>query len=373
MAVTVRNIVKLINTYAPPHLAANWDNPGLQVGRLDKQVDKVLLALDVTQDVLEEAKKKDIDLIITHHPLIFKPLKRISTENPKEKFIYELIKNDIAVISAHTNLDICENGVNDVLADIIGLKNTKVLEKVQEERLFKLVVFVPKSHSSTVREAICDNGAGWIGNYSHCTYNIEGIGTFMPREGTNPFIGKTNELEKVEEVRIETIVRESDLNKVKEKMILAHPYEEVAYDIYPLNNKGKVYGFGKIGEIEKETDLLKFAEQVKEKLKCKNIKVFSKENVKVKRVALCSGSGADFIKKAYVMDADVYITGDVKSYEAQMALELGMAVIDANHYDTEKVILPVIKKYLEEEIGTNKINVLISENRLDDNAPFIIV
>lgn len=342
-------IIKLLDQWASPYLIDKWDNTGFQIGDPKKEVSKILISLDLDRQVLTKAVDENAQMIITHHPLIFKPLNKITKLSYKEKLIYDLIKEDIVVYSAHTNLDLAIGGVNDVLANILGIKNTKPIKAIYEESLFKLVVFVPKDYAHAIRKVLGEAGAGWIGNYSHCTYNIEGTGTFMPLEGTNPFIGEAYVMEEVEETRIETIVEEKSLNHVIEEMIKHHPYEEVAYDIYPLKNKGRTYGYGRVGEV-KEISLLNYLNIIKEALKIENVIVYGDQNKTVRKVAVCGGSGSSFIYDAYAKEADIFITGDVKYHDAQYANELGLILIDAGHYHTEKVILPVIKEYLEDNI-----------------------
>lgn len=343
-------IVQLMNQWAKPYLIDEWDNTGFQLGDLEKDVNKIIVALDLDRKVLEEALKEKAEMIITHHPLIFKPLKAIRKQKYKESLIIDLIKEDIVVYNAHTNLDLATNGVNDVLAEVLGLKNTQPLKVTYEEALYKFVVFVPKSHAKLIREVLGNEGAGFIGNYSHCTYNIEGIGTFMPLEGTSPYIGELNKLEEVEEVRIETVVEKKDLKRIVSKVLENHPYEEVAYDIYPLDNKGKSYGYGRIGEIDK-TKLSIYLDFVKRQLNVDSLIVYGDVEKEITKVAVCGGSGATFIVDAYSKGADVYITGDVKYHDSQYANELGLTIVDAGHFNTEKVILPAIKKYIEERTG----------------------
>lgn len=354
----VRDILKIMDKIAPSKLIDKWDNCGFQIGDINKKVNSIMLVLDVTEEVVQEAINKNVDLIISHHPVLFNPISRITLNDTKGKMLYDIIKHDIAVYSAHTNLDACKGGINDVLADILQLRNTRILSKLYEEKLYKLVVFVPETHAEEVRNAISESGGGWIGNYSHCTFNINGFGTFMPREGTNPFIGTKGKVEFVKEIRIETIVPEGILDKVVEEMIRIHPYEEVAYDIYPLNNEGFSYGYGRIGDLQEAVTLKKFAKYVKEKLDCKFVKVIGDVDKEIRKVAVCGGSGAEFIKIASKKGADVLVTGDIKYHEAQLAISLGLALIDANHYDTEKIILPYLKEYLQKEIG-NKIDIFI--------------
>ncbi|MCF6461059.1 Nif3-like dinuclear metal center hexameric protein [Clostridium sp. Cult3] len=342
-------IIQLLDLWAPKHLVEEWDNTGFQIGDSNREVEKILLSLDLTEEVFEKALEEKVDMIITHHPLIFKPLRSITRLDPKGKLIYNIIQNDIVVYNAHTNLDLTTGGINDTLADILEINNPRPLKIAYEEPLYKLVVFVPNSHRDQIRKVLGDEGAGWIGNYSHCTYNLEGIGTFMPREGTNPYIGETYELEEVQETRVETIVQKKDLGRVLGKVIEAHPYEEVAYDIYPLMNEGKTFGYGRIGETE-EISLVDYLDKIKKRLDLKHLIVYGDMEKDIKRVALCGGSGSSFIYDAYLHEADIYITGDIKYHDAQYAHDLGLTLIDAGHYHTEKVILPVIKQYLYSNI-----------------------
>ncbi len=361
------DIIKALFELAPPYFADKWDNSGLQLGSYNKNVNNILLALDISPEVVKNAIENNIDMIITHHPLIFDDIKKICRDDKKAKMLYNLIKEDIVVFSAHTNLDMCKGGVSDVLGDILGLKNQKVLSVSYTEKLFKLVVFVPKSHSNKVREAITYQGAGHIGNYSCCTFNVEGFGTFMPHQGSNPYIGETDRLENVEEVRIETIVTSKNLDDVLIAMHNAHPYEEVAYDVYLLANDNIKYGHGRIGEIDKELSLVDYAEIVKTRLKCDSLRVYGNINKKVNKIAFCGGSGADFITDAYKMKADVFITGDIRYHEAQLASELGICLIDAGHYHTEKPILDSLKKYLC-SIAGEEVNITIFKK---NNFPFL--
>lgn len=343
-----KEIVKSLNELAPPYLAEKWDNSGLQLGSLEKEVKNVLIALDISPDMLSEEILNNTDMIITHHPLIFSGIKNICRDNKRGEMIYNLIRKDIVVFAVHTNLDICENGVNKVLGDLIGINNMDILKETYSEKLYKLVVFVPNTHSDEVRSTIIKAGAGHIGEYSHCTYNVEGKGIFKPLEGTNPFIGEVGKIEEVDEVRIETIVPKNRLKKVLSSMKKVHPYEEVAFDVYLLENDYIKYGLGKIGELDKIVDIASFAEELKEKIECNNLRIYKNLDKMISRVAICGGSGSEFIKDAYRKGADLYITGDIKYHDVQLASELGINLIDAGHYDTEKHIIDFIKKYLND-------------------------
>ncbi|MTI70906.1 MAG: Nif3-like dinuclear metal center hexameric protein [Firmicutes bacterium] len=361
------DIIRLLNIFAPYKLDEN-DYSGLQIGSLKKRIKKVLLALDITQDVLNEAIENSTDIIITHHPLFYESINNINNDTVKGKLISSIVKNNISVYTAHSNLDISPGGINDKLTKLLDIKNSEIIKEMLVKKLYKIVVFVPYKHAEELREVISKKGAGWIGNYSHCSFNVEGIGTFMPRENTNPYIGKKDKLEKVWEVRIETIVTEDILEDVLSIMIKKHPYEEVAYDIYPLINKTKVYGIGRIGNIQ-PTKLKDFAQKVKKNLDCGNVKVYGKIDKTIERVAVCGGSGSDLINIVNDKGADAYITGDIRPEDAKKALDLGLNLIDANYYNTEKIILPVIKQFLESETS----NLEISVSEFDNIAPFSII
>jgi len=362
-----KDVMIVMNELAPEYLIdKTWDNSGVQIGNLNKKVENILISLDVTPSTIYEAINKKADMIITHHPFFFTPVNEITTDNIRGRMIYDIIKNDIVVFSAHSNLDMCKNSVSRIVSNELGLKDVSILSETYTEKLYKIVVFVPITHSELVRNAMLDNDAGHIGNYSHCSFNIEGVGTFIPREESNPFIGKQNCLEFVKEERIETIVTEYQLDKVIKSMLCAHPYEEVAYDIYPLSNIANKYGYGTTGYLPKDMTLEEFAHMVKKKLTCETIRLYGNKNRKIKKVAICGGSGSDFINEAYRNKADVYVTGDIKYHDAQFALELDMPIIDANHYDTEKLVLPYLKSYLDNHFE-NKLNFFVHQ---ENGAPF---
>ncbi|KAF1084051.1 putative GTP cyclohydrolase 1 type 2 [Sporotomaculum syntrophicum] len=341
-----KDVVQIMERLAPPGLAEAWDNIGWQVGDPEAQVQKVLLALDVTPDVVNEAEKRGAQLIICHHPLLLKGLKSVRLDNPVGSLFFRLIQSGIGVYAAHTNLDSADGGVNDVLARELGLTQTEVLKPVQYQQLLKLVVFVPVSHAGAVRDALGRAGAGYIGNYSHCTYNLMGMGTFCPQEGTNPFIGVTGRLEQVEEVRIETIIKEEETVDVLRAMMAAHPYEEVAYDLYPLLNKGVARGLGRIGRLPQALTLAELAGKVQQVLKGNCLRFGGNQDGLVQWVAVCGGSGGDLWTHAKQKGADVLVTGDVRYHAARDMLAAGVSFVDAGHFATERVALPVLREQL---------------------------
>lgn len=329
-------IIQLFEQFSPKGLAMEGDKIGLQVGRLNKKIDRVMIALDVLENVIDEAIAKDVQLIIAHHPIIYRPLKNIMTDTVQGRMMEKLLKHDIAIYAAHTNLDVAKGGVNDLLAAALGLEKTEVLVPTTNERLKKIVVFVPASHAEEIRQVLGNAGAGFIGNYSHCSFSTSGTGTFIPGENTNPYIGEKDKIEIVEEVRMETIVPETILKKTITAMLKAHPYEEVAYDVYPLENKGEVLGLGRIGIINEMT-LGEFAEKVKTTLEVDKVRVVGDLNSLVKKVAVLGGDGNKYFTQAKFKGADVYVTGDIYYHTAHDAMMDGLNMIDPGH-NVEKVM-----------------------------------
>ncbi|MFC4768625.1 Nif3-like dinuclear metal center hexameric protein [Effusibacillus consociatus] len=349
MQTTVKDVIRVFEEWVSPNLAMEGDKIGLQIGNPANLVSKILVTLDVTEEVVDEAIQAGAQLIVAHHAIIYTSIKRIRTDSYYGRTIARLLANDIAVYVAHTNLDIAEGGVNDVLAELFGLQDVEILDRLHNLRLKKLVVFVPKDHHEQVLEAVCSAGAGWIGNYSHCTFNTSGTGTFKPEEGTNPFIGEKGKLERVEEVRLETIVPETSQEAVVRAMLAAHPYEEVAYDLYPLEIMGKPYGIGRVGTLEREYRLAEFAQYVKSKLGVPGIRIVGDRNNQIKKVAIVGGSGSEWIDASVGHGADVLITADLKYHDAQDALFKGLSLIDPGHNGMERIVVPVVANFFNQK------------------------
>lgn len=354
------SVFQVIESWAPKSLAYEWDNVGLQIGSYNNQAHKVMVTLDVLESVVDEAIEKEVDLIIAHHPLLFRSLKQINVDTPIGRTIKKLMNHHITVYAAHTNLDIANGGVNDLLCDELNIKKQDYLVHTGTEDLYKVMVYVPLSHANEVRDAMSNAGAGHIGNYSHCTFQTEGQGTFKPLEGTNPYTGKINQLEYVEEVKIETIVEESTLKSVIHSMKNAHPYEEVAYDLYHLANEGESFGLGRIGLLKEQLTLESLCKHVKKTFALDHVRVIGNLSKSVHRVAVIGGSGEKYIHQAKQRGADVLITGDVTFHMAQEAEEIGLAVIDAGHY-IEVVMKEAIKSKLENHFSDTCANFIISE------------
>lgn len=360
-------IFKSLEAWAPLSLAYDWDKVGLQIGSRSDVTKKVMTTLDVNKAVIDEALEKDVNLIIAHHPLMFRPVQQIDYNSVKGKLIKKIIQHNLTVYATHTNLDIATNGVNDLLSAALQLQEVEALIKTSEEALVKLVVYVPTTHVNKVIDALSGAGAGHIGNYSHCTFQTSGTGTFMPLSGTDPFIGRQNELEKVDEIKIETVVRETGIKQTIEAMKLAHPYEEVAYDVFPLKYVGKTFGLGRIGKLKTEMTLNDLVSQVKEKYAVDTLRVIGDLQQKVNKVAIVGGSGETYFELAKEKGADVYITGDVTFHTAQDAKELGIAIIDPGHY-IEEIMKQATKEYIE----NNFPNLSVIESTTDTN-PFLYV
>lgn len=360
---TVGTIAAYIEELAPLHWAESWDNVGLQVGDPAAAVQRVLVALELTDAVMEEAERLGCDLVVVHHPPLFRPLKALRFDSRPARRLLRLIRSGIALYAAHTNLDQAPGMTNDTLAAAAGLTECEVLKPTGEERYVKLVVFVPKGHEDAVRDALAGAGAGHIGNYSHCTFQVPGIGTFLPLEGTNPFIGQQGRLERVEELRLETIVPESVAARAVQAMIAAHPYEEVAYDLYPLANPGTARGHGRIGRLGQPVRLAQLAERLKAALRTPAVRIVGDPDRMVATVAVGAGAGADLIRPAAARGADVLVTGDVKYHEAQEALDLGLALVDVGHYSSEAGAMGALAAYLRERLAGDGHSVEVVESQ----------
>lgn len=341
-------IIKLLEELAPLKYAEDWDNPGLLAGRAEKEVHKIMVALDPSESVISQAVEKGVDMLITHHPLIFKPVRKVSTQDFIGRKLVKLIQNDISYYAMHTNFD-CAVMASEA-GRRLGLKNIRVLEPVYEEKLFKIAVFVPEAQADKVRQAMTKEGAGFIGNYSDCTFNTEGFGTFLPREGTDPFIGRRGELSKVREIKIETIIDESKKDAVINAMLKVHPYEEPAYDIYPLDSSMPSVGLGCFGYLNQYVSAENLAERVKQAFHIPYVTYTGKPENKIACVAICPGSGTSVIGHALSCHADVLITGDVDHHAACDAREQGLFLMDAGHFGTEHFMAEFVRDYLKEKI-----------------------
>lgn len=343
------DIIAIFEELAPPYWALPGDTCGLQWGDPDLPVNTVLIALDFNETVLDEALAAGANFIFTHHPYLYKPLATLDLRDRRAALLSRALKKGTTLYSAHTNLDVAPRGVSQALGELLGLKKMAVLHPTGREKLEKLVVFVPQGFEDQVRNALADAGAGWIGNYSHCTFQLAGTGTFMPQAGTNPYIGTEGVVERVKEYRLETIVPVAVRDEVLRALVQAHPYEEVAYDLYPLSLEGEARGLGRVGELPEPVMLQELALRCR-KLLTPSLRMFGDGRMSVQQVAVLGGSGAAYLKEAAQKGAQVFISGDICYHDEQQAHDLGLALLDAGHAATEKPVLPVVAAFLRKKL-----------------------
>lgn len=345
----VSALVDLFDRLYPFALAEEWDNVGLIVGDSKAEVTGVLFCLDVTHDVLDEAVAAGCNVLVTHHPPIFRAIKRINAAELQGGLIAKAIKHGIHLVSLHTNLDSAVGGLNDTLCEALGLVDCRPLVDSGNERFFKLAVFVPPEHAEKVRTAMCAQGAGVIGNYEECSFAIPGEGSFKGIEGrTNPFTGTPGTLERASELRLEVLLRREIAGRVIGAMTDAHPYEEVAYDLYPLHNKEKGTGLARIGKLEQPEPFHAFVTRV-QALDILVTRVLGDADKQIKKVALCSGAGADFLPNAISAGADVYLTAEIKHHLGLAAAHKGMALVETDHYTLEQLHWPKLAKLINQQ------------------------
>ncbi len=346
----VREIIKALEEAAPLSLQESYDNSGLQVGEPSMEVKAILVTLDVTEEVLSEAEKHGCNLVVSHHPVIFGGLHSLTGKTPAERMVSTALRKDIAIYSGHTNFDAIQGGVSTYMANRLGLSDQQILDPAGGQ-LKKLVVFVPHQQLEQVRQAIFDAGAGHIGDYDSCSFNLEGRGTFRGSEGTDPFVGEPGKLHQEPETRLETIVPASLIGSVLKAMIRAHPYEEVAYDIYPLENTDPGRGMGLVGNLPEAMDEKAFLRKVKELFHTGVIRHSALRGLQVQRVALCGGSGSFLLKKAVASRADVFLTGDVKYHQFFDAGDQ-IVLMDIGHYESEQFTRELFYDLLKKKFPT---------------------
>lgn len=345
MATTVRDVMKLVEQIAPPRYASHGDPIGLHLGNPHAKVSRILLALDATLAAIEEARKRKCQMIVTHHPRVYRPLATIREDDPLGEIVTAAIRAKVAIFCAHTNLDACPGGINDCLADLCGLGETSPLRISSREPLLKLVTFVPESHAEDVREAICDAGAGQIGAYGECTFRTIGLGTFRGNDGTTPYLGTPGELEVAEEWRIETILPASAKHAVVTALHQTHPYEEVAYDLYPLDLSLES-GLGRVGALKRTVTLQTLAKRLKKAVDAPSVQVLGDPKRKLRRLAVWSGGGcpAGAVAKSNV---DAIVTGEIGYHDQEILLQAGVTCIILGHGRCEEIILPSLATSLE--------------------------
>ena len=330
----LKEVTKYFENIAPLSLQESYDNAGLIVGNANAEISSVLVTLDVTEEIIDEAINKKAQLIVAHHPIIFSGLKKITGKNYVERTIIKAIKNDIAIYAAHTNIDSITGGVNSKICEKLQLENCKILQPVSGQ-LKKLVTFIPVEYSDKVRETVFAAGAGTIGNYDSCSFTAEGEGTFRGNENSQPFVGEKGKIHSEKEVRFETIFPAYLQVKIIQALINSHPYEEVAYDIYPLDNKFDKVGMGMIGSFAVPKSEKDFLAQLKNTFNTGVIKHTALKNKKVKKVAVCGGTGSFLLKQAIAAGADFFVSADFKYHEFFDA-ENRIVIADIGHFESEQ-------------------------------------
>lgn len=346
----LKEITNHIESIAPLAYQESYDNAGLICGQPDMEINSALICLDSTEAVLDEAIKMGCNLVIAHHPIIFSGLKKITGKNYVERVIIKAIQNNIAIYAAHTNLDNIYNGVNSKIAEKLGLIDCSVLAP-QKNGLKKIITFVPKKNADAVRNSMFAAGAGVISNYDECSYNTEGTGTFRAGEGANPFVGELGKQHQEKEVKIEMIYNahiELDLIRALETV---HPYEEVAYDLIFLSNNNTRIGSGIIGEFAQEMAEIDFLKHLKTVMKAEHVRYTALRNKKVKKVAICGGSGSFLLTNAIQKGADIFVSADFK-YHQFFDAENRIVIADIGHYETEQYTSELFYEILREKFNT---------------------
>jgi len=346
----IAEIISYLESKAHPSLQEHYDNAGLQTGNANTECTGIICCLDAIENVIEEAVEKKCNLVVAHHPIIFGGLKKINGKNYVEKTIIRAIKNDIAIYAIHTNLDNVRNGVNGKIAQLLGLQNVSILSP-KEKQLKKLFCFVPEDHAERLRDAIFLAGAGEIGNYSECSFNSKGTGTFKAGENTDPFVGKKGTRHEEKEIRVEAIFPAWMESQIINAINKNHPYEEPAYDIVTLENRGAQWGAGIVGELSSEMDASDFMGLLKDVFKVPVIRHTISDRKPINKVAVCGGAGSFLISKALSAGADAYVTADMKYHEFFDA-NGRLLICDVGHYESEQFTIDLLQEVLAQKFTT---------------------
>ncbi len=367
----IADILAMMESIAPRRLAQDWDNCGLQIGDTDRPVRRIMIALDPTPEVIQSACDHKIDLLITHHPLIFKPLRSIDLTTPLGRIIQRAIQHHVAIFSAHTNLDTATNGLNDLFLEKIGVTPVGVLCPDSPVEYCKLSVYVPVSHCQEILDVFFQLDASSQDKYTCCTFRHPGTGTFKPGPLAQPFLGKPGGgIVHADEVKIEARFRKDAVQQAVEAIRSVHPYESMAYDVYPLENQNVETGFGRIGRLENPMPFLKFSKIIKSKFKLRHLKISGPLELMVRHVAVCTGSGSSMMPAFLASSADVFISGDLKYHDARDAEICGKGLIDAGHFASEAMMIHYISERLKTLLKDSGVSVLAWDQEKD---PFVYV
>lgn len=333
---TVADIADFLRRFAPPELAADWDNTGLLLGDTDVPVRRAMTCLTVTPESAGEAIAESAQLIVSHHPILFRAVQRLTSATPEGRLLLPLVRAGVAVYSPHTSFDNCVGGINDLLARALGLQEISLLRQGSQTPQCKIVVFVPDADLQRVSDALFTAGAGNIGHYSQCSFRLSGTGTFFGSEAANPTVGQKGRREEVAEWRLEVICPEKSVTQTVAAMRRAHSYEEPAFDVYPLRGVGGSAGEGRIGLLAEATSLQQLAGTLKGSLKAGIVQMVGDPSRLVRRVAIACGAGASFLGDAAAAGADVLLTGEARFHDCLTARERGLALLLPGHYASER-------------------------------------
>jgi len=376
MSATVSEIISMMEELAPSFLAEEWDNVGLQVGRMDRKVTRIHIALDPTPEVVAKACDEGAEMLITHHPLIFAPLKTLDLATPLGDILARSVSSSLAIYSAHTNLDSAPDGLNDAFSRMIGMDPIGPLVPTADSETVKLVFFVPEEYRHKVMKALFSGGAGTIGKYSCCSFSSAGRGTYMPSGDAEPFEGSSRKMSCVEEVRVEAVVKRSKLDHVLNVVREVHPYETMEYNIYPLLRTADAdatgAGLGRVGVFDPPMTLSGLARRVKEVFGLPFVRVVGNPDMPVRRAAVCTGSGASLMKAFYRSGADVYVSGELKYHDARTVLEKGKGLVDAGHFGTEYFACGLLVRVLKDKIRERGLAVDVVASDIEKD-PFFLV
>jgi dinuclear metal center YbgI/SA1388 family protein len=355
----LNRVIDVLERIAPLSLAQSWDNVGLLIGDAQSEVHSILLTIDTTQAVVAEAKQKKADLIVSYHPILFEGAKRLTTKGTHAQVV-DLIQNRMALYSFHTALDVVKGGVNDALAESIGIQDPQPIGDFQEDPdgpAYKLITFIPVNQVDDVAEALYQAGAGHIGHYSHCGFRISGTGTFLPLDGSNPTIGAQGRLERVEEIRLETAVRRDKIQAVIAALKQAHPYETPAFDVFRHHDLEQRLGMGRWGRLHPAVNLDTLFQRIKANIGAKTVGLIGPRQKKYHSAAVCAGACGKIIDQVIAHGCDLYVTGELRHHTALAAQEAGLTCLCLSHSVSERFVLKKVAQQLKKQLTHVKIHV----------------
>lgn len=349
-AMRIRDVTQILEDWFPLSLAESWDNVGLIVGDRTRTVERIMTCLSVTAESAEEAIREKADLIVSHHPILFRKVRSLTSDGP-ERVVYSLMRAGISVYSPHTAFDGASGGINEQIAERMGLKDVRPLRPASESRSFKLAVFVPESDLDRVQRALFDAGAGRIGEYSECSFRVDGTGSFLGSDVSNPTTGQRGRREVVAEQRLEVVVAASRLRDAIAAMRRTHSYEEPAFDVYPLEPNVLPVGAGRVGALTTERTLEALASQLKQSLSARHVEIVGDQGRMCQRIGIGCGAGGEFLRDALAAGCDVFVTGEARFHDLLAAKADGVGLILAGHYATERFAVETLAERLANRLG----------------------